>query len=174
MLHLLCRSVKARLILELGTLGAYSTIWLARALETGGRVVTLEAQPLHAKVAWANICAAGLDFVVDLRIGRALDTLPVLASEKAGPFDFIFIDADKVNTAAYFQWSLKLSRPGTIIVVDNVVRKGAVADPSSDDPAVQAMQRFFSELAAEGRVSATALQMVGAKGYDGFALALVL
>ena len=174
LLNLLCRSIKARRILEMGTLGAYSTIWLARALEAGGQVITLEAEPLHAKVAQANIRAANLDSVVDLRIGRALDTLPVLVSEKAGPFDFIFIDADKVNTAAYFQWSLKLSRPGTIIVVDNVVRKGAVADPSSDDPAVQAMRRFFSELAAERRVSATALQMVGAKGYDGFALALVL
>ena len=174
LLNLLCRSIKARRILEMGTLGAYSTIWLARALETGGRLITLEAEPLHAKVAQANIRAAGLDSVVDLRLGRALDVLPVLVSEKAGPFDFIFIDADKVNTAAYFQWSLKLSRPGTMIVVDNVVRKGAVADSSSDDPAVQAMRRFFSELAAESRVSATALQMVGVKGYDGFALAVVL
>ena len=174
LLHLLCRSIKARRILEMGTLGAYSTIWLARALEPGGRLITLEAEPLHAKVAQANIRAAGLESVVDLRLGRALDILPVLESEKAGPFDFIFIDADKVNTAAYFQWSLKFSRPGTMIIVDNVVRKGAVADPSSDDPAVQAMRKFFTELAAERRVSATALQMVGAKGYDGFALALVL
>ena len=174
LLHLLCRSIKARRILEMGTLGAYSTIWLARALEPGGRLITLEAEPLHAKVAQANIRAAGLESVVDLRLGRALDILPVLESEKAGPFDFIFIDADKVNTAAYFQWSLKLSHPGTMIIVDNVVRKGAVADPSSDDPAVQAMRKFFSELAAESRVNATTLQMVGVKGYDGFTLALVL
>jgi predicted O-methyltransferase YrrM len=174
LLYLLSRSIKARRILEIGTLGAYSTIWLARALDPGGRLITLEAEPLHAKVAQANIHAAGLDSVVDLRPGPALDSLPVLVSEQAGPFDVIFIDADKVNTAPYFQWSLKLSRPGTIIIIDNVVRKGAIVDPSSEDPAVQAMQRFLSMLAAEPRVNATALQMVGAKGYDGFALALVL
>ena len=174
LLHLLARSIKARRILEIGTLGAYSTIWLARALEAGGRLITLESEPVHFKVAQANIRAAGQESVVDLRLGRALDLLPVLESEKAGPFDFIFIDADKVNTPSYFQWSLKLSRPGTIIIADNVVRKGAIADPSSDDPAVQGMQRFLSMLAAESRVSATALQMVGVKGYDGFALALVL
>ncbi len=174
LLHLLARSIKARRILEIGTLGAYSTIWLARSLDAGGRLVTLEFEPLHAKVAQANIHAAGLDAVVELRLGRALDLLPVLASEQADPFDLIFIDADKVNTSAYFQWALKLSRPGTIIIADNVVRKGAIADPSSEDPAVQAMQQFLSMLAAEPRVSETALQTVGAKGYDGFALALVL
>ncbi|HEY1787785.1 MAG TPA: O-methyltransferase [Verrucomicrobiae bacterium] len=174
LLNLLARSIKARRILEIGTLGAYSTIWLARALHAGGRLITLEFEPLHAKVAQANIRTAALDPVVDLRVGPALETLPVLVSEQAGPFDLIFIDADKVNTPAYFQWSLKLSRPGSIIIVDNVVRKGAIADPSSEDPAVQAMQQFLSMLAAEPRVSATALQMVGGKGYDGFALALVL
>ena len=174
LLNLLCRSIKARNILELGTLGGYSTIWLARGLEPGGRLITLESEPLHAEVAQANIRAAGLDSVVDLRLGPALDTLPVLVSEQAGPFDFIFIDADKVNTAQYFQWSLKLSRPGTVIIVDNVVRRGAIADASSEDPAVQGIKRFLSMLAAEPRVSATALQMVGAKGYDGFAIALVL
>ena len=173
-LYLLARSVKARRVLEIGTLGAYSTIWLARALDAGGQMITLESEPLHAKVAQGNIRAAGLDSVVDLRVGPALDALPVLVSEKAGPFDLIFIDADKVNTPSYFEWSLKLSRSGTVIIVDNVVRKGAIADPSSEDPAVQAMQRFVSMLGAEPRVSATALQMVGAKGYDGFALALVL
>jgi len=173
-LYLLARSVKARRVLEIGTLGAYSTIWLARALDAGGQLITLESEPLHAKVAQANIRAAGLDSVVDLRLGPALDALPVLVSEKAGPFDLIFIDADKVNTPSYFEWSLKLSRSGTVIIVDNVVRKGAIADPSSEDPAVQAMQRFVSMLGAEPRVSATALQIVGAKGYDGFALALVL
>lgn len=174
LLHLLTLSVKARRILEIGTLGAYSSIWLARGLNAGGRLITLESEPLHAKVAQANIRAAGLDSVIDLRLGPALDTLPVLVSEQAGPFDLIFIDADKVNTAHYFQWSLKLSRPGTVIIVDNVVRKGAIADPSSQDPAVQAMRGFLSTLGAEPRVSATAIQMVGAKGYDGFALALVL
>jgi predicted O-methyltransferase YrrM len=173
LLHLLSRSIKARRILEIGTLGAYSTIWLARGLESGGRLITLEAEPRHVKVAQANIRAAGLESMIDLRIGLALDLLPILVAEKAGPFDFIFIDADKVNTAHYFQWSLKLSRPGTIIVVDNVVRKGAVVDSSNDDPAVQGMRRFLSMLAAETRVSATAIQMVGAKGYDGFAVALV-
>ena len=174
LLHLLTRSVQARRILEIGTLGAYSTIWLARGLKAGGRLITLESEPLHAKVAQANIRAAGLDSVVDLRLGSAMDTLPVLVSEQAGPFDLIFIDADKVNTGHYFQWSLKLSRPGTVIIVDNVVRKGAIADPSSEDPAVQAMREFLSMLGAEPRVSATAIQMVGAKGYDGFALALVV
>jgi predicted O-methyltransferase YrrM len=173
-LHLLARSIKARRILEIGTLGAYSTIWLARALDAGGRLITLECEPLHVEVARANIRAAGLDPVVDLRMGPALETLPVLVSERAGPFDLIFIDADKVNTPAYFQWSLKLSRPGTVIIVDNVVRKGAIADPSSEDPAVQAMQKFLTMLSAEPRVSATALQMVGAKGYNGFVMALVL
>jgi predicted O-methyltransferase YrrM len=174
LLYLLARSIKARSILEIGTLGAYSTIWLARALDGGGRLITLESEPLHAKVAQANIDAAGLGSVVNLRLGLALNLLPVLVSERAVPFDLIFIDADKVNTGHYFEWSLKLSHPGTIIIVDNIVRKGAIADPSSEDPAVQAMRRFLSMLAAEPRVSATALQMVGAKGYDGFALALVL
>lgn len=173
-LHLLARSIKARRILEIGTLGAYSTIWLARALDAGGRLITLEREQLHVEVARANIRAAGLDSVIDLRVGAALETLPVLVSERVGPFDLIFIDADKVNTPAYFQWSLKLSRPGTVIIVDNVVRKGAIADPSSEDPAVQAMQKFLTMLSAEPRVSATALQMVGAKGYDGFVMALVL
>jgi predicted O-methyltransferase YrrM len=174
LLNLLSRSVKARRILEIGTLGAYSTIWLARALDSGGRLITLESEPLHAKVAQTNLRAAGLDSVVELRLGPALETLSVLVSERAGPFDLIFIDADKVNTPSYFQWSLKLSRPGTVIIVDNVVRRGEIADPSSNDPAVQAMRQFLSMLAVESRVSATALQMVGAKGYDGFALALVL
>jgi predicted O-methyltransferase YrrM len=173
-LHLLARSIRARRVLEIGTLGAYSTIWLARALDAGGRLVTLECEQLHADVARANIRAAGLDSVIDMRVGAALETLPVLVSERAGPFDLIFIDADKVNTPSYFQWSLKLSRSGTVIIVDNVVRKGAIADPSSEDPAVQAMQRFLTMLGAEPRVSATALQMVGAKGYDGFVMALVL
>jgi predicted O-methyltransferase YrrM len=173
-LHVLARALAARRILEIGTLGAYSTIWLARALPPGGRLITLEADPVHARVARANISRAGLDALVELRLGPALETLPRLAAEKGGPFDLIFIDADKPNTAPYFQWSLKLSRPGTLIIADNIARKGAVIDAASDDPAVQGMRRFLSVAAAESRVCATALQTVGSKGYDGFALALVL
>jgi predicted O-methyltransferase YrrM len=174
LLHLLARMIGARRILEIGTLGGYSTIWLARALPPNGRLVTLESEAIHAKVARENIVRAGLDATVELRLGPALETLPLLAAEKAGPFDFIFVDADKTNTAPYFEWSLRLSRPGTIIVVDNVVRKGAVADAHSDDPSVQGMRRFLDLLAAERRVSATAIQTVGSKGYDGFVLALVM
>jgi predicted O-methyltransferase YrrM len=173
-LHVLARALGARRILEIGTLGAYSTIWLARALPPGGRLITLEADPAHAKVARANLARAGLDAMVELRLGLALETLPLLAAEKGGPFDLIFIDADKPNTAPYFQWSLKLSRPGTLIIADNVARKGAVADAESDDLAVQGMRRFLSLVAAESRVCATVLQTVGSKGYDGFALAVVL
>jgi predicted O-methyltransferase YrrM len=173
-LHVLARALAARRILEIGTLGAYSTIWLARALPPGGRLITLDADPAHARVARANIARAGLDSMVELRLGLALETLPRLAAEKGGPFDLIFIDADKPNTAPYFQWSLKLSRPGTLIITDNVTRKGAVIDAASGDPAVQGMRQFLSVAAAESRVCATALQTVGSKGYDGFALAVVL
>ena len=173
LLWLLARMQQARSILEIGTLGGYSTIWLARALPDGGRLVTLEAEPRHADVARENIARAGLDSVVDLRVGQALDTLPRLEAEGRGPFDLTFIDADKPNTPEYFHWALKLSRPGSLIVVDNVVRKGAVADAESDDPSVQGMRRFLEMLAAESRVSATAIQTVGSKGYDGFAIALV-
>jgi predicted O-methyltransferase YrrM len=172
--HVLAHALAARRILEIGTLGAYSTIWLARALPPGGRLITLEADPVHARVARANIAHAGLDAMVELRLGPALATLPVLAAEKGGPFDLIFIDADKPNTAPYFQWSLKLSRPGTLIIADNIARKGAVIDAASDDPTVQGMRQFLSLVAAESRVCATALQTVGSKGYDGFALAVVL
>jgi predicted O-methyltransferase YrrM len=173
LLHLLARAQGAREILEVGTLGGYSTIWLARALPPGGRLVTLEADPGHAEVARANIASAGLDGVVQLRLGRALDTLPRLAAEGRGPFDLVFIDADKPSTPEYFAWALKLTRRGSVIITDNVVRKGAVADQASDDPNVQGMRRFLELLAAEPRVSATAIQTVGGKGYDGFALALV-
>ena len=173
LLQVLARIQGARNILEIGTLGGYSTIWLARALPSGGRLITLEFEPKHAEVARGNIARAGLADVVELRVGRALDTLPELAAEGRGPFDLIFIDADKPSTADYFAWSLKLSRPGTLIVVDNVVRKGAVVDAASDDPRVQGIRRFFDALAAEKRVSATILQTVGSKGYDGFALAFV-
>jgi predicted O-methyltransferase YrrM len=173
-LHLLARLRGTHSILEIGTLGGYSTIWLARALPEGGRLVTLEAEPKHAEIARANLARAGLEGVVELRLGRALETLPRIASEGLGPFDLVFIDADKVSTADYFAWALKLTRRGSLIIIDNVVRKGAVADESSTDPDVQGVRRFYEVLAAEPRVSATAIQTVGSKGYDGFALALVL
>ncbi len=173
LLHLLARSVGARKILELGTLGGYSTIWLGRALPAGGKLVTLESQPKHAEVARANIARAGLSGVVELSLGPALDTLPKLVAEGCGPFDLIFVDADKPNYPNYLPWVLKLSRKGTLIIADNIVRKGAVADAASADPLVQGVRRFNDLLAAEPRVSATAIQTVGSKGYDGFALALV-
>jgi predicted O-methyltransferase YrrM len=174
LLHLLARLQGARSILEIGTLGGYSTIWLARALPPGGRLVTLEADPHHAEVARANIARAGLADVVELRLGPALQTLPQLAAERRGPFDLTFIDADKPSTPEYFTRALALSRRGSLIVIDNVVRSGAVADAASDDANVQAMRRLMELLAAEPRVSATAIQTVGSKGYDGLALALVI
>lgn len=174
LLHLLARLQGARNILEIGTLGGYSTIWLARALSAGGRVITLEADPLHAETARANITRAGLAAVVDVRIGPALATLPRLEAERCGPFDVTFIDADKPSTPDYFTWALKLSRRNSIIIVDNVVRDGAVIDGASSDPGVKGMRRFFEMLAAEPRVIATAIQTVGSKGYDGFAIALVI
>jgi predicted O-methyltransferase YrrM len=174
LLQLLARLQGARAILEIGTLGGYSAIWLARALSPGGRLITLEADPKHAEVARANIARAGLAGVVELRLGRALDTLPALVREHRGPFDLIFIDADKPGYSDYFAWALKLSRRGTLIVADNVVRKGAVADPASGDPMVQGVRRFTELVAAEPRVSATAIQTVGSKGYDGLAIALVI
>lgn len=160
-------------ILEIGTLGGYSTIWLARALPPGGRLITLEADPRHAEVARANIARAGVSDRVELRLGRALDTLPDLAAEGSGPFDMIFIDADKPSYPEYFAWAVRLSRPGTLIVADNVVRKGAVADPNTTDPLVQGIRRFNERVAADTRVRATAVQTVGSKGYDGLALIVV-
>ena len=174
LLQLLARAQGARTILELGTLGGYSTIWLARALSANGRLITLEAEPKYADVAHANIARAGLAGVVELRLGRALETLPQLAAEGRGPFDLIFIDADKPGYPDYFEWALQLSRRGSLIIADNVVRKGAVADAASSDPRVQGVRRFNELLAAEPRVSATAIQTVGSKGYDGFAFALVI
>ncbi len=179
LLQLLARIHGAQSILELGTLGGYSTIWLARALPAGGRMVTLERNPEYAKLAHANISRAGLADVVELRVGAALETLPELHSEGAGPFDLIFIDADKQNYPGYLEWSLKLSRVGSLIVGDNVVRGGAILDPAAEDPdfgdggVAAGVRRFYDLLAAESRVSATAVQTVGAKGHDGFALALV-
>lgn len=173
LLHVLALAQNARSILEIGTLGGYSTIWLARALPAGGRLITLEASPKHAEVARANIARAGLDERVEVRIGRALDTLPQLAAEGHGPFDLVFIDADKPAAAEYFEWALKLTRRGGLIIVDNVVRDGAVADAKSADASVQGVRRLNAALAAEPRVRATVLQTVGSKGYDGLAIAVV-
>ncbi|MGJ5755965.1 putative O-methyltransferase YrrM [Streptomyces puniciscabiei] len=173
LLHLLARIRGARRILEIGTLGGYSTIWLARALPDDGRLVSLESDPHYAAVATANIARAGLDHIVDIRVGRAQDTLPVLAAEEAGPFDLVFIDADKPSNPEYLEWALRLSRPGSVIVGDNVVREGAVTDADSDDPRVQGVRRFTELIAGHPRLTATTLQTVGSKGYDGFTLALV-
>ncbi|MFC0219584.1 O-methyltransferase [Pseudochelatococcus lubricantis] len=171
LLHIFALMVGARRILEIGTLGAYSTIWLARALGEGGRLVTLEADAAHAAVARENIGRAALQDVVDLRVGPALETLPQLAGE--APFDLVFVDADKENNPAYLEWALRLSRPGTVIICDNVVRDGAIADPDSPDPRVQGTRRFFDMVAAEPRLVASAIQTVGGKGWDGFAIAVV-
>jgi predicted O-methyltransferase YrrM len=173
LLMLLAQIAGARNVLEVGTLGGYSTIWLARALPPGGRLVTLEADARHAEVARRNLERAGLTGVVHLRVGRALDTLPELQAEGAGPFDFIFLDADKPSNPAYLEWALRLSRRGTVIVADNVVRSGAIADADSADPNTRGVRQMCEMLAAEPRVSATALQTVGSKGWDGFALAVV-
>ncbi len=174
LLHLMVRAQGARRILEIGTLAGYSTIWLARAVPAGGRVVTLESNPMHADIARANINRAGLSDRVDIRLGTALETLPQLAAEKQGPFDFTFIDADRANLAEYFDWAVKLSHPGGVIIVDNVVRKGGVIDVSSEDANIKGVRRFAERLSSDSRVTATMVQTVSAKGYDGFAMALVL
>lgn len=173
LLMLLAQIHGAQTILEIGTLGGYSTIWLARALHAGGRLVTLEANPKHAEVAKANLARAGLADVVDVRVGRGVDTLPQLADE-GHSFDLIFIDADKPSNPDYLAWALRLSRRGSLIIADNVVRDGAVIDADSTDPNVQGIRRFNELIAADPRVSTTAIQTVGSKGYDGFALALVV
>ena len=173
LLHLLARTRGARAILEIGTLGGYSAIWMARALPADGRLVTLEIDARHAEVARANLARAGLAQRVDVRLGPALQTLAGLEQQRQGPFDLVFIDADKANIPAYFDWSLKLTRVGSLIVVDNVIRGGAVIDAASADAAIQGVRRFNERVAAEPRVSATAIQTVGVKGYDGFALVLV-
>lgn len=172
-LHLMARICGARAILEIGTLGGYSTIWLARALPDGGRLVTLEAEPRHADVARANIARAGLADRVDVRVGRALDTLPQLEADGVGPFDLVFIDADKPSNPDYVEWALKITRPGSVIIVDNVVRDGAVADSASEDSAVLGVRRMNELIAADQRLTATAIQTVGSKGYDGILVALV-
>jgi predicted O-methyltransferase YrrM len=171
MLNLIARIHGARKILEIGTLAGYSTIWLARALPPDGKLITLEYEPRHAEVATANIAAAGLADRVEVKVGAALDTLPTLVDE--APFDLFFIDADKVNNPRYVQWALDHSRPGSVLIVDNVVRSGLVTDATSTDPSVVGTRELGALLAKEPRVSATMVQTVGEKGYDGFALAVV-
>ncbi len=173
-LEVLVRITGARRVLEIGTLGGFSTIWMARALPADGRIVTLEFDPHHAEVAQTNLRRAGVADWVDLRVGRAIESLPKLVGTADAPFDLIFIDADKESYAEYLDWALKLSRPGTVIVADNVFRDGKVVDPECDDLRVQGIRRFNVRLAAEPRLSATAMQTVGVKGYDGFALAVVV
>ena len=174
LLHLLARVQGARNILEIGTLGGYSTLWLAKSLPPGGRIVTLEADPKHVEVARANLARAGYANQVQVRLGAALDTLPELETERVGPFDLTFIDADKRSNAEYFDWALRLSRRGSLIIVDNVVREGKVLDAASDDASVQGVRRLVTRMSLETRVSVTAIQTVGHKGYDGFAIALVV
>jgi predicted O-methyltransferase YrrM len=174
LLMLFARMLNARNILEIGTLGGYSTIWMARGLAEGGRLITLEYEPRHAEVAMANLVRAGLSDRVEIRVGRAGDTLPKLVEEGRGPFDLVFIDADKQGYTEYLEWSMKLSRRGTVIIADNVVRNGAIIDPASSDEMVQGIRRFNRALAAEKRLSATEIQTVGSKGYDGLAIATVM
>jgi caffeoyl-CoA O-methyltransferase len=172
-LQLLARMIRAGRILEIGTFVGYSTIWLARGLGPGGRLITLEYDPVHAKLARANIAKAGVSDLVELRTGRGLDLLPELEKESAGPFDLIFVDADKPPYAEYYEWALRLSRPGTLLVFDNVIREGKVLDKHTDDEKVAGVQRLNQALAKDDRVMATIITSIGAKEYDGMALALV-
>lgn len=173
LLHLLALMVSARNVLEIGTLGGYSTIWMARALPEDGRLITLEANEKHAAVARENFARAGLAAKIELRLGKALETLPQIAAEGRGPFDLIFVDANRANLPEYFEWSLKLARRGSVIVVDNVVREGAVLNVESADADVQGVRRFAEMAAEEKRVTSTVIQTVGSKNYDGFAILLV-
>lgn len=174
LLYLLARIADARRVLEIGTLGGYSTTWLARALPTDGRLITLEFSPVHAVTARKNLTAAGLAGIAEVVVGDAGDSMNAMIEAGEAPFDLIFIDADKPSTPDYFAWALRLSRPGSLIITDNVVRNGALADAASTDPNVIAMRRFHEILSAEPRVSATTIQTVGCKGYDGFTLVLVV
>jgi predicted O-methyltransferase YrrM len=174
LLALLAQIRGARRILEMGTLGGYSTIWMARALPPDGLLVSLEVDPRHAQVAAANLAAAGVDKVTEIRVGPALETLAKLAEEGASPFDLIFVDADKANIPEYLEWSIRLARAGTVIIIDNVVRDGALLDASGQKPDVVGVRRLHELLSTDHRVSATTIQTVGAKGYDGFTLAVVL
>ncbi|MDA8312664.1 MAG: O-methyltransferase [Actinomycetota bacterium] len=173
LLHVLARALRAKRVLEIGTLAGYSTIWLARAVGESGRVITLEIDAHHAEVARRNFARAGVEGVVDLRVGPAVDSLAAIEKEGGAPFDLVFIDADKPAYPGYVEWALRLSRPGTLIVVDNVVRGGRILEPGADDPAVAGTREALEMLGDEPRVAATALQTVGVKGYDGFAVALV-
>ncbi|MDO8359221.1 MAG: O-methyltransferase [Devosia sp.] len=172
-LNLMVTISGARRVLEIGTLGGYSTIWLAKALPADGQLISLEFQPRHAEVARENLARAGLLGVAEVRIGAALDLLPKLAAEGAGPFDLIFIDADKPNNPGYLDWAIRLSRPGTVIILDNVVRDGRVVDPDSRDPSIVGTRAAFDLLKSSPRIDSTALQTVGAKGWDGFMLGVV-
>ncbi|MDQ2583517.1 O-methyltransferase [Saccharothrix yanglingensis] len=172
-LNLLARTRGARTVLEIGTFGGYSTIWLARALPADGTLVTIEYEESFARAAGEHIANAGVADRVRQRVGRALDVLPELTADPAAPFDLVFVDANKPDIPEYFEWALKLTRPGSLIVVDNVVQGGAVADPEHPDRGVQGVRRFLERLAHEPRVEATTLQTVGAKGHDGFTLVLV-
>lgn len=174
LLHLIARIQGATRVLEIGTLGGYSTIWLGRALPADGRLITLEYEPRHAEVARANLARAGLDKIAEVRVGAALDSLAALAAEDRAPFDLVFIDADKENNPHYLEWSLKLTRPGSVIVVDNVIRGGAVTNPDSDALSVQGTRAALELIARHPKLDGTAVQTVGSKGYDGFALARVL
>lgn len=174
LLHLLVRSHRVRTVLEIGTLGGYSTIWLARALPDDGRVITLEIDPKHATVAQQNFERAGVSAKIDLRVGSAHETLPQLHAEGAGPFDLVFIDADKVSTPAYLEWALKMTQPGSLIIIDNVVRNGAVTDAASTDDSVRGVRSALDAMAKHPNLIASALQTVGLKGYDGLAFALVV
>jgi predicted O-methyltransferase YrrM len=174
LLQLLAQIQGARTILEIGTLGGYSTIWLARALPADGRLISLEYSPRHAEVATRNIARAGLDKLVEVRVGAALESLPQLADENPAPFDLVFIDADKANNPHYVEWALRLTSAGSLIVVDNVVRGGAVTDADSTDPDIQGTRTAVELIGRHPRLSGTAMQTVGSKGYDGFALARVL
>ena len=173
LLELIARSIGARKVLEIGTLGGYSTICLGRAVGPDGRVISLEYEPRHAEVARGSIAAAGLAEVVQVRVGRALDLLPGVLADGIGPFDLVFIDADKASNADYVDWSIRLARPGTVIIVDNVVRDGRVADPSNNSADVRGTRRMFDLLEGNDRLDATAIQTVGSKGYDGFVYAVV-
>jgi predicted O-methyltransferase YrrM len=173
LLQILAQTLGAKAILEVGTLGGYSTIWLARALPPGGRMLTLEINAATAKIARANLARAGLDGVVEVRVGPALDSLRELVARKPPPFDLVFIDADKVNNPDYFRAALELTRSGSLIVVDNVVREGEILDERSQDASVRGTRELYAVMGAEPRVTATAIQTVGSKGYDGFAIARV-
>lgn len=173
LLYLLAKMSGAKRILEIGTLGRYSTIWLARAASAGGIVLTLESEPRHVEVAAENIRRAKLACKVNIRSGPALETLEHLVKEEIEPFDFVFIDADKPNNPAYLTWVMKLSHPGTVIIVDNVIREGVIVEAENSDPRVQGVRKFFDKIANDTRLETTAVQTVGSKGYDGFALAIV-